>query len=282
MKTYLIPIDFSEAAFNAADFAASLSHQTDVQDIILMNAYYISAYETMLPDTNMMMIRDQEIEENAAERISGLEKLKRKLQKQVRAGVKIHIRLNRTHLVRAVVDTIYIDNVDLVIVGSKGNSSSTDTSIGSHVIKMSKASPAPLVIVPPAYRYQLIDRAVIACDFNKVTESIPLGTLHKLLGKQDIQLLVVNIDTANKHASDDPERVAEETALHTMLKGFHPRYYYVNKPDIINSILDFAEQHKAQIVIALPHEYSFLRSIAHNSVSQQLASSSSVPVLLLK
>jgi nucleotide-binding universal stress UspA family protein len=282
MKTYLIPIDFSEAAFNAADFAASLSHQTDVQDIILMNAYYISAYETMLPDTNMMMIRDQEIEENAAERISGLEKLKRKLQKQVRAGVKIHIRLNRTHLVRAVVDTIYIDNVDLVIVGSKGNSSSTDTSIGSHVIKMSKASPAPLVIVPPAYRYQLIDRAVIACDFNKVTESIPLGTLHKLLGKQDIQLLVVNIDTANKHASDDPERVAEETALHTMLKGFHPRYYYVNKPDIINSILDFAEQHKAQIVIALPHEYSFLRSIVHNSVSQQLASSSSVPVLLLK
>lgn len=282
MKTYLVPIDFSEAAFNAADFAASLSHQTDVQDIILMNAYYISAYETMLPNPDMMMIRDQEIEENAAERISGLEKLKRKLQKQVREGVKVHIRLNRTHLVRAVVDTVHIDNVDLVIVGSKGNSSSTDTSIGSHVIKMSKASPAPVVIVPPAYRYQLIDHAVIACDFNKLTENIPLGALHKLLGRQDIQLLVVNIDIANKHASDDPERLAEETALHSMLKGYHPRYYYVNKPDIINGILNFADKHKAQIVIALPHEYSFLRSMVHNSISQQLASSSSVPVLLLK
>lgn len=282
MKTYLVPIDFSEAAFNAADFAASLSHQTDVQDVILMNAYYISAYETMLPDPNMMMIRDQEIEENAAERISQLEKLKRTLQKKVRPGVKIHIRLNRTHLVRAVVDTVSEFNVDLVLLGSKGNSSSTDTSIGSHVIKISKASPVPVMIVPPAYRYQLIDRAVIACDFNKVTESIPLGALHKLLGRQDIHLLVVNIDTGNKHAKDDPERLAEETALHSMLKDFHPRYYYVNKPDIINSILDFADQHKAQIVIALPHEYSFLRSMVHNSISQQLASSSSVPVLLLK
>lgn len=282
MKTYLVPIDFSEAGNNAADFAAALSHQTNVQDIILMNAYYISVYETMFPDPNMMMLRDQEIEENATERITQLEQLKRKLQKQVRPGVKLHIRLNRTHLVRAVVDTVAIDAVDLVILGSKGNSSSTETSIGSHVIKISKASPAPVIIVPPAYRYHLIDHAVIACDFNKVTENIPLEALHKLLGKQDIQLLVVNIDTENKHASDDPERLAEETALHTMLKGFHPRYYYVNKPDVINSILDFAGKHKAQMVIALPHKYSFFQSIMHNSVSQQLASTSSVPVLLLK
>lgn len=282
MKTYLVPIDFSDAAKNAANFAAELSKQTDVQDIILMNAYYISVYETMFPDPNMMMLRDQEIEENAAERIAQLEKLKRKLQKQVRPGVKLHIRLNRTHLLRAVVDTVAIDNVDLVILGSKGNSSSSENSIGSHVIKISKASPAPIIIVPPAYSYNLIDHAVIACDFNKVTENIPLGTLHKLLGKQAIQLLVVNIDTDNKHADEDPERLAEETALHTMLKGFHPRYYYVNKPDVINSILDFAEKHNAQMVIALPHKYSFFQSIIHNSVSQQLASSSSVPVLLLK
>lgn len=282
MKTYLVPVDFSEAAFNAADFAVSLSHQTDVADIILMNAYYISVYETMFPDPNMMMLRDQEIEENATERITQLEKLKRKLQKQVRRGVRVHIRLNRSHLVRAVVDTVAIDAVDLVIVGSKGNSSSTDTSIGSHVIKISKLSPAPVIIVPPAYRYQTIDHAVIACDFNKVTENIPLGALHKLLGKQAIQLLVVNIDTDNKHAGQDPDQLAEETALHTMLKGFHPKYYYVNKPDIINGILDFAGEHNAQMVIALPHEYSFFQSIIHNSVSQQLASSSSVPVLLLK
>jgi nucleotide-binding universal stress UspA family protein len=282
MKTYLVPIDFSDAANNAAHFAAELSKQTNVQDIILMNAYYISVYETMFPDPNMMMLRDQEIEENATERIAQLEKLKRKLQKQVRPGVKLHVRLNRTHLLRAVVDTVAIDNVDLVILGSKGNSSSKETNIGSHVIKISKACPAPVIIVPPAYRYNLIDHAVIACDFNKVTENIPLGALHKLLGKQDIKLLVVNIDTDNKHANEDPERLAEETALHAMLKGFHARYYYVNKPDVINSILGFAEKHNAQMVIALPHKYSFFQSIMHNSVSQQLASSSSVPVLLLK
>src|ERR1700712_2761741 len=112
MKTYLVPIDFSEAAFNAANFAASLSHQTNVTDIILMNAYYISELETILPNTDMLMLREEEIEENAVERIKQLEKLKTQLQKQVREGVKIHVKLNRSHLLRAVIDTVIASNED--------------------------------------------------------------------------------------------------------------------------------------------------------------------------
>ncbi|MDB5129999.1 universal stress protein [Mucilaginibacter sp.] len=284
MKTYLVPVDFSEAAFNAADFAAQLSHQSDVTTIILMNAYYISPYETMFPDPNMLMLRQEEIEEEAVDRINQLEKLKRKLLKQVREGVQIRVRLNRSHLLRAVVDVVVQDKADLVIIGSIGNSTVREGSIniGSHVIKISKASPVPVIVVPPDYSYQLIDEAVIACDFKKVKETMPMDVLHKLLGKQAIKLLVVNIDATGNAASRDAEQQAEETALHSMLKGFHPRYYYLSTPNIITGILDFAAGHKAQMVIALPHTYSFLQSILHNSISQQLAKNSTVPVLLLK
>jgi nucleotide-binding universal stress UspA family protein len=284
METYLVPVDFSEAAFNAADFAAQLSHQSDVTTIILMNAYYISPYETMFPDPNMLMLRQEEIEEEAVDRIDQLEKLKRKLTKQVRDGVQIQVRLNRSHLLRAIVDVVVQDKADLVIIGSIGNSTVREGSIniGSHVIKISKASPVPVIVVPPNYQYQLIDEAVIACDFKKVKETIPMDVLHKLLGKQAIKLLVVNIDATDNAAGRDAEQQAEETALHSMLEGFHPRYYYVNNPNVITGVLDFASEHKTQMVIALPHTYSFLQSILHNSISQQLAKNSTVPVLLLK
>jgi nucleotide-binding universal stress UspA family protein len=284
METYLVPVDFSEAAFNAADFAAQLSHQSDVTTIILMNAYYISPYETMFPDPNMLMLRQEEIEEEAVDRIDQLEKLKRKLTKQVKEGVQIQVRLNRSHLLRAVVDVVAQDKADLVIIGSIGNSTVREGSIniGSHVIKISKASPVPVIVVPPDYRYQLIDEAVIACDFKKVKETMPMDVLHKLLGKQAIKLLVVNIDATDRAAGRDAEQQAEETALHSMLKSFHPRYYYVNNPNVITGVLDFASVHKIQMVIALPHTYSFLQSILHNSISQQLAKNSTVPVLLLK
>lgn len=284
MKTYLVPVDFSDAAFNAADFAARLSHQTDVKTIILMNAYYISPYETMLPNPDMVMLREEEIEEEAKERIARLNKLKHKLSKVAREGVEFVTRVNRSHLLRAVVNIVNEQDADLVILGSIGNSTVREGSpgIGDHVIKVSKASPAPVIVVPPGYNYHLINEAVIACDFKKVKENIPMAFLHKLLGKQTIKLLVLNIDTEGKHAGKDPGQLAEESALHDMLKAYHPKYFYENHADILTGILDFAKEQKAQMVIALPHKYSFLRSILHNSISQQLAKKSTVPVLLLK
>jgi nucleotide-binding universal stress UspA family protein len=81
MKTYLVPIDFSQASINAASFAAELSKQTNVEYIILLNAYYVSPLETMLPSPDMVQLMEDEVEQNTADRIEKLERLKRKIEK---------------------------------------------------------------------------------------------------------------------------------------------------------------------------------------------------------
>ncbi|MDB5031134.1 universal stress protein, partial [Mucilaginibacter sp.] len=215
-------------------------------------------------------------------RIKKLEHLKHKLSKLVREGVKITTHLNRSHLLRAVVENVVAKIVDVVILGSKGNSSKDDSHIGSHVVNISKASPVPVIVVPPAYNFKTIERIVVACDFNKVKETVPLEALKKLLDRKKFELLIVNIDNETKHLAGDAERRAEETVLHGMLKQYHPKYYYINNQNVINGILQFAADNNAQLVIALPHKYSFFQSILHDSVSQRLAESAAVPVLLLK
>ncbi|MES2429007.1 MAG: universal stress protein [Bacteroidota bacterium] len=282
MKTYLVPIDFSHASTHTAEFAAELSKQTNVEHIILLNAYYVSPLETMLPNPDMVQLLEEEIEQNAADRIKKLEQLKHKLSKQVRNGVQISTHLNRSHLLRAVVENVAAKHADLVILGSKGNSSKDDSHIGSHVIQISKASQVPVIVVPPTYNFENIKRVVVACDFEKVKDTMPLESLKRLLDRKHYELLVVNIDKEARHQSGDAERRAEETALHAMLKPYHPTYSYVNDTDVINGILHFAKDNDAQLVIALPHKYSFFQSLLHDSVSQQLAESAAVPVLLLK
>src|ERR1700748_1835256 len=116
MKTYLVPVDFSETSINAAKFAAALSHQTDVKEIILLNAYYVSPYETTLPNPDMVLLREEEIEQNAADRIKQLEHLKTKLVKLVRPGVEISTHLNRSHLLRAVVENVINKNAGIVFL----------------------------------------------------------------------------------------------------------------------------------------------------------------------
>jgi nucleotide-binding universal stress UspA family protein len=282
MKTYLVPIDFSPASTNAAEFAAQLSKQTNVERIILLNAYYVSPIETMLPNPDMVQLFEEQVEQEAADRIKKLEHLKHRLSKLVREGVEISIHLNRSHLLRAVIENVQAKNVDLVILGSKGNTSKNDSQIGGHVVKISKASPVPVIVVPPAYNFEHIKRVVVACDFDKVKETVPLEALKRLLDRKKYELLVVNIDKESRHLAGDAERMAEETALYGMLKQYNPKYSYVNNTNIINGILQFATDNNAQLVIALPHKYSFFQSLLHDSVSQQLAESAAVPVLLLK
>jgi len=282
MKTYLIPVDFSKASINAAEYAAALSHQTNVSHIILLNAYYVSIYETSLPSPDMVLLREEDIEQNAADRVEKLTSLKHRLIKDVRPGVEISVHLNRSHLLRAVIENSISKNVDLIILGSRGNSSNEDTQIGSHVIKIAKASPIPIIVVPPAYNFKKANKVVVAIDFNKVKDTVPLEALKRLLNKNKVELMVVNVDNKGKQVQGDAERVVEETTLYKMLKQYDPKYFFLEDTDIINGILRFAANKDAQLVIALPHKYSFFQSIMHTSISHQLAESSAVPVLLLK
>ncbi|NNU33028.1 universal stress protein [Mucilaginibacter sp. S1162] len=199
MRTYLVPIDFSPASINAAGFAVELSKQTNVENIILLNAYYVSPLETLLPNADMVQLFEEEVEQNAADRITKLYRLRDRLNKKVRKGVQISIHLNRSHLLRAVVENVFTKKADLVILGSKGNSSLSNSDIGSHVVSISKASPVPVVVVPPTYNFKDIKRVVVACDFEKVKDTVPLEPLKRLLDKKKFELLVVNIDKDSRH-----------------------------------------------------------------------------------
>jgi len=127
-----------------------------------------------------------------------------------------------------------------------------------------------------------VKRVVMACDFQKITETFPLEPLQRMLNRHDVELLVVNIDKQAKHKNADAQQLAEESVLYKILKEYDPQYFYNESEDVINGILDFAKSHHAQLVIALPHKYSFFQSLLHNSISKQLAVHSALPVLLLK
>jgi len=281
MKTYLVPVDFSETSVHAAEFAASLSAQTGVNHIILLNSYYVSVYESILPTPDLILPTPEEIEERTAERKAKLESLKTKLLADGALDLIIDTMVSRLPLLRAVLETIETEQTDLVMLGSNGNKSTEDSHVGANVVSIAKNSPVPVIVVPPACCYKPVKRIVMACDFKKVNEAVPLESLKRILDRYKVDLLVVNVDPDDKKC-DDPKVKAEEVTLHQMLNQYHPQYHYVCNKDVINGITRFAADHDAQLVIALPHRYSFLQSLIHSSVSEKLTVHSSVPVLLLK
>lgn len=275
MSTYLVPVDFSKTADHAAKYAARLSFATTNSKIILLNAYYVSAYESILPTPDLIVTTDAHIADEVTRRLEALEKLKSKML-EINPMAEIEVVLSRETLLRSIIDRVNREEIEVIIIGSNGKKAKDESDIGSNAIKISKSSPVPVLVVPPKADYQSIRKAILACDFKKVKEVIPMHALKNILSKHALTLLVLNINSG--HAVNQQE----EQILHEMLKDFSPSYHYADHPDTIKGIVKFAKNEEAQLIIALPKKYSFFESLLHESVSQRLTIKSHVPVLLLK
>ncbi len=73
----------------------------------------------------------------------------------------------------------------------------------------------------------------MACDFNKVKDTVPIEPLKNLLSRYDVELQVVNIDKEARHKNADPQMLAEATALHQMLEGVSPQILFIMKRMIL-------------------------------------------------
>lgn len=281
MRTYLIPTDFSSSSVAAAHYAARLSMQTGVTRLILLHAYYVSTFESVLPSTEFIQLMPYDIDETFRLKKEELQGIRQELLKIVGEETEIIIRISRLPLLRAILEVQEETPVNLLVLCSK-SSSKEDTQVGRNIIEISKISPAPVLVVPAKAIAQALQKIVLACDFKNVTQVVPLKQLKKVWDMLQAELLVVHVDAKGLHQNKDPKILAEESALAEMLKEFLPKYFYIDHPDTIQGIVDFATENQAQMIISLPRKHSFFWSLWHSRFSDHLTIKSTLPVLLLK
>ncbi|RYY06712.1 MAG: universal stress protein [Sphingobacteriaceae bacterium] len=280
MKTYLIPTDFSSSSVAAIHYAAHLSTQTGVSKLILLHAYHVSTLESILPSTEFVQMVPQDIAENSRLKMLELQDIKSEISGIVNEGVEIELQLVRLPLLRAILEIQENNPVDLLVLCSKYPQE--DMQVGRNIVEISKISPAPVLVVPGKAVAVPLKKLVLACDFKKVTETIPLEKLNKVWEVLQAELLVVNVDQKGLHQQKDPKMLAQESALYQMLKPYQPQYFFIDHADTIRGIVDFAVDNEAQIIIALPRKYSFFESFLPSNITAELTIKSSLPVLLLK
>lgn len=281
MKTILIPTDFSKDAGEAAKYAVEFGKYVGATHIVLLNSFYVSVYESILPSPDFIQLSNEEIAQKQESLLRRLRALKVRLESLVLEDkITIEYHLSNLPLLRAIRQTIEDKEIDLVVIGSAGEDVKEVNILGRNTIGIAKTSRVPVIVCPPQTKFTPIKKVILACDFKKVTDTIPLNELEKVLNYTKAELLVLNVDPHGHHLK--PESISEVSALQKMLKGFNPQYHYTDDTNTIDSIIQFAESQEAQLIIALPKRYSFLQGLMHNSVSQKLALNAKTPVLILK
>ncbi|MFY0252810.1 universal stress protein [Chitinophaga sp. 30R24] len=275
MKTILVPTDFSDTAYNAAIYAISLAKTIGVSRIVLYHAYElivpIPDMPSMIPMVNPDDLRDASLE--------GLEKMKSELSDLVPSDVTLVTRADNTLLSATIQDVSKNEEADLIVMGITGGSKLEEILVGSHTVDVAKVSTTPVLIVPPQAKFKPVRNIVFATDLKEVVETTPIDHLQQLLTLFNAEVQVINIDHKNKNFA--PNTTFETLMLDAMLEKFNPVYHFIDNTDVVEGIMNFADESQADLILTIPKKHGLFEGLFKRSRTSRLAYQTHIPLLTL-
>jgi nucleotide-binding universal stress UspA family protein len=284
MRTILLPVDFSTASHNAARYAAQLSASPEFQigRIILLNSYFVSLYEQILPTPDLVLVGRQEILEKRGGLRKRLQVLRDEILPIVGQAVTVETMESSEPLLRSILGTIADRKPDLLLVGSNDSADTTVSEIADYVIGIARISPIPVLIVPGEKQFEGIQKVLLPCDFRNLACLDPLKVFQEVAWWRHRKVMVINVDPTFRRSEPDNRFRAVSASLEKYLAGIDHELHYSDESDTLSGILQFAQAGRADMIIALPGKHSFFYSLTHRSISQALVRNGEMPVLILK
>ncbi len=274
MKTIIIPTDFSETAKNAALYAISFARQMNSTKIILYNAYQAPP----VIDVNMAMVETVDIGLLQKGSEQGLESFMHRLA-PLCEGIEL-VTVSDYGMVAADIQEVCDKySADVIVMGVTGIGKLAETLIGSYAVDVSRHAEVPVIIVPPGAKFTPIKEIMLACDFSKVLETIPLEPVKKVLDATAAKLFVVNIDHNNKHFK--PDTPYESLMLNTMLHVYNPEYHFLDDKDFVGAINRVALEKQVDLIITIPKKMGWFDHLFKRSHTSLLAFHSHVPLMVI-
>lgn len=274
-KKLLVLTDFSDAAFNAAAYAAALTRQLKTSTLILYHSHeYLPVITTTYAPVSPEMVHSEK------DSYENLNRLKEKLETLVDEDTNIEIITDARPLLSALNMLAAQQQISLVVMGIAGKNALEKTLVGSNTIIAAKESDVPLLVVPDKAIFRTIKNVVFACDLKNVSKTIPATPIHTFIDAIRAQLSILYVNRVDKKA--DPATRNELNDLHQIWDEQKVKYHYTDHENIEEGILDFADEQDMDLLIAVPKGYGFFERIFHRSLTRNLVYRTYIPLLVFK
>lgn len=277
MKRILVPTDFSEQANFALEAALAIARKTGAS-IKLLSVVEMVPSSTNFSVTGDITVPDSMDQVYTLQLLESTRKRMHKLMDSVdHAGVEIVHEIEVDRVISKIKRTIEEDQVDLVVMGSKGSSGLDEFLIGSNTEKVVRSASCPVLTVKKRMADFSIKEIVLASDFKReVGKAVEqFKSFQELFGAR-IHLLYVNTPGAFETSGN----------LHQKLERFAEKYglqnYTINiYNDTIeeDGILHFAQDIDADLIMMATHGRTGLAHLLSGSIAEDLVNHTNRPVL---
>lgn len=272
MKTIIVPVDFSSASANAAEFAGNFAAFYGAE-IWLYHAYELPvaigefAYP-VFSVTEMQKAADHE-----------LEVFKENICSKLRTPVKINIRAEMNILQDGVEELCSELKPDLVVMGLSGKNTLTRLIVGSNTIRAIYQLKYPVLIVPPQAEFIPIRKIGFACDYQQVVQNTPIDLLKKITRDFHAELHVLNVDFHDRNF--EPGMLHESFLLNELLGDIKAEYHNIESEDLTEGINWFAKKANLDWITVVPKKHQFVQRMFSRSHTKDLLFHTNTPVLCI-
>lgn len=272
MKTIIVPTDFSDASVNAAFYAAAMARHIHA-GILLLHVLPapLTIYEVPLPPGSL----DVSMEEAG----KSLEALRGQLKHNTDGEVDITCHVTSNSFLEEVEHFNRQKELFAVIMGTSGAGATGAFFLGSFSLTAARHLMCPLIVVPPGYRYKVIENAGLACDMRNVLDTVPIKGIRALMDHYEARLEVLYVRKPGEEMV--PEVLRESKFMQICLVYYHPDMRIIAHEDIQEGLADFVHQSKIDLLLVLPKERNFPENIFHKSITKKMVLHPPVPVMIV-
>ena len=265
MKRIIIPTDFSSTSDNALHYGAQLA-QVIGADILLLHVYMIPITINEMP---VMVLSGDELKKSAD---AGLLRYKEELAKTYPA-IPVSVESRLGDVVEELKELCEDTKPFAVVMSSHNTSAAEKMLFGSNVVSAVRKLNCAVITVPEDYTFKPIKNIVLATDLLHI-EKMPADTILDVVKSLDAQLHLVHI--GNEKEEEDTAAV---TQLLNLLQASNADYTTIKDEHFLHGLETFAEQAKADMLIVLPHEHSWLENFFLKLHTKDVVTKAHLPVL---
>lgn len=275
MKRILLPTDFSDNAFEAIRYALLVFKDVECT-FYLLHTYTPPIYHTeyLIGSPGQIGLGDVMHETSQTQ----LEQLQSRLENQYENPnhtFMVHTAFNT--LLGEVTETIENENIDLVVMGTKGATGAKEILFGTNTVHVIKKSKCPVMAVPPKFEYEAPKEILFPTDYEIEYKKEKFEVLSAIAEQHRSRINVMHVRTAFD-LTDAQEKHKQQ--LEKLLGNKSP---FREMPDsgIIDAINQFQLKEKINLLVMVQNKHTFLERLFIEPVIKKIGFHITVPFMVI-
>lgn len=277
-KRILIPTDFSKNALNAARFALDLylNQQCEFYFLHVFHPRNFTTSKLFIPE-----VGSEEYETAKSKAENGMKKFIEMLKLHGSSSNKTFVTIIEfNYLSESMKNLIAKKDIDLVVMGTQGATSSKGIIFGSNtVLTMEKIRECPILAVPADYQFTTLKELVFPTDFKDVFKRKELQYLMEIAKWHNAAVSVLHV--SKKDASLNTKQKDNKILLQEILGDLNHSFHTLTNNSVAEGLTAFVESRKSDMIAFINRKHFFFGSVFSKPLVKEIGYDTTVPILAL-